>query len=177
MAKAKFESKLDPDWEDKPEWRRKVDHVTRLKIAGYDVNTITTLTGYVPMEVNRIFEDDRVNRAIAKKNFEEAAPTIKDIIGLGLNALKATLEEMVDENVRRKMIGNVRDLASLTKVIGDLNNFLRIDQGQSTMNLETHSKSFQETRHVFQELRKKDPVFDYPQIPEAKVEDETEGNT
>lgn len=177
MGKQRTESRLNPDWEEEPEWRAKVDTVTRLKSSGYRQEDVLAITGYKPMEVSRIFNDDRVVHAIAKKNFEDAAPTVKDIIGLGLDALKSTLIEMSDPEVRRKMIANVRDLASLTKVIGDLNNFLRIDQGQSTMNLETHSKSFQETRHVFQELRKKDPVFDYPTIPEAKVEGETEGDS
>jgi len=159
-------SKLDKNWELAPEWQKKVRTVMNLKEKGFDEQQIQMVTQFEPIEVRRIVQDEKVALATAKENFKSKIPVIKDIVGMGLDAIRETLKTLNDPEVRTTMLANVRDLATLTRVVTDLNTLLRLEQGQSTENISSVSHSFQETRMVLQELKKKDPVFDYPELPE-----------
>ena len=162
--------KLDKNWELAPEWQKKVHTVMNLKEKGFDEQQIQMVTQYEPIEVRRIVQDEKVALAVAKENFKSKIPVIKDIVGMGLDAIRETLKALGDPEVRATMLANVRDVATLTKVVTDLNTLLRLEQGQSTENISTVSHSFQETRMVLQDLKKKDPVFDYPELPESTDE-------
>lgn len=101
---------------------------------------------------------------------------MQDIVGMGLEMLRDTLKECVlDSEMRRQMIGSsVKDLAALTKVVGDLNLLLRLEEGKSTQNVAVN-KSYQDTRHALQTLAKVDPVFSYPIVePLPAPEDDSE---
>lgn len=115
------------------------------------------------MEVNRIVEDETRSREVIRRTWEKKVPLMQDIVGMGLEMLRDTLKECVlDSEMRRQMIGNsVKDLAALTKVVGDLNLLLRLEEGKSTQNVAVN-KSYQDTRHALQTLAKVDPVFSYP---------------
>ena len=126
------------------------------------------------MEVSRIIEDESQNKDIIRKTWENKVPIMEDIVGMGLDMLRDTLKELVlDSDMRRQMLGNVRDIASLTKVVGDLNLLLRLEAGKSTQNVAVN-RSFQDTRHALQTLAKVDPVFSYPIVEALPQPEEDE---
>lgn len=122
------------------------------------------------MEVSRIIEDEEINRDIIRATWEKKTPIMRDVVGMGLDLLRETLAEMtLDSGLRRDMLGGMRDIQALSKVIADLNLLLRLEEGKSTQNVAVN-RSFQDTRHALQNLAKVDPVFSYP----VKAEDITE---
>jgi len=161
MAKRKLiEEKVY--WRESPEWHRQVQQVLKLKERGFDETQTIEITQLPQTEVKRILEEEEVNREIIKKQWEQKVPIMRDIIGMGLNGIKETLKEMADAEVRRKMIRTVNDLGALTKVVESLNTLLRLEEGKSTANIETHKTvTYRETRNALDELAKVDPVFDY----------------
>jgi hypothetical protein len=166
----KPKSTINVNWQQTPEWQKKVSTVMRLKEKGYDENQIQMVTQFEPIEVRRICNDESIAVTTARENLKNKIPLIKDIVGMGLEAIKETLKTLQNPEVRANMLAKVSDVAALTKVITDLNTLLRLEQGQSTENISTVTRSYQETRMVLQELKKKDPVFDYPELPEPSHE-------
>lgn len=128
------------------------------------VEQIMALTGVQPMHVRRIVEDDKIAIEVAKQNFQNKLPIIKDIIGMGLEGIHATLMEMANPEVRHRMITKMQDLTMLSRVMADLHTMLRLEQGQATEINNSVSHSYNETRMVLKELREKDLVFDYPEM-------------
>lgn len=143
----------------------------KLKTKGFEEHQIANLTSIPPMEISRIFNDEKVAAAIAKENYEKKIPIMKDVVGMGLEVIKNCLIEMMDPEIRKGMVKNVKDLATLQGVVQDLSMLLRLEEGKSTENISISKRSYQETRFAIQELKKIDPVFDYPELPEKIVED------
>lgn len=129
------------------------------------MSQIIALTGIDSHEVHQIVRDENIAKLAAKKNFEERLPLIKEIVGLGLEQINRVFKDMsTDEVYRAVMITSAKDLTAITKVISDLNTLLRLDQGQSTEHVLTHT--YQETRTILEDFRKRDVVFDLPALPE-----------
>jgi hypothetical protein len=156
-------------------WQEKVEKVTALRLRGMQVDQIVALTGIDDKSVRKIaanedFKDGvkKIHNDITKEALESKVPILKEIVGISLTAIKEKLLELKDPEIRDKMIGSARDLAALGKLATDLNTLLRLELGQSTQNVESVSHSYQETRIILQELKKKDPVFDYPELPDVK---------
>lgn len=159
---------LDPAWQQSPEWRKKVDTVNKLKCAGYGEEQIAAVTLYPPIEVRRIIEDDLEAQKYAKSNFDQQLPVMKDIVGMGLKAIQDALKELlIDPELRRRALGRICDVKDLTKIVVELNSLIRLDQGQSTQNIAVSRNNYQETRVILQELKKIDPVFSYPELPDV----------
>lgn len=157
------------DTERSRDWRLLVEKVQKCKEQGLPEHMIVNLVKTNTTIVKRILEDDKMADEAAREVFEKKIPTIKNIQMLSLGLINQTLKDMAcDDELRKTMISKISDLGVLTKVISDLNTLMRLDLGQSTQNVVVHQHSYQETRELLQELKKKDPVFDYPELPEAK---------
>lgn len=139
--------------------------------AGFDVEEIVKMTGIDNQRVAVIVKDESINNAVARQNFQNKVPLIKDIVGLGLDVMKDTLKALQDSKVRTRMIRRPSDLAALMSVINGLNIMLRLDQNQSTENTSTVNRTFQQTKVMLQELKTLDPVFGetYPVEPTEKT--------
>lgn len=159
-------------WKETPEWQDQVRKVLKLKETGFDVEQTVEITQLEPMRVRRILEEEEVNCEIIKKQWEEKVPLMRDIIGMGLNGIREVLKEMADPEIRSKMIRHVADLKALTGIVESLNILLRLEEGKSTQNVSTITRSYQDTRVVLEGLAKVDPVFSYPQIPYTETDGE-----
>lgn len=167
-------SKLPVTLDERPEWKQKVDRVHKLVAQGFTEDQITSLTLYPKMEVDRIISEERYAKEIAEKNYQTKIPVMREIIGGGLEVLNAAIKEMHDPEVRRKMIPGVGQMAALKNIIQDLEMLIRLNEGKTTANVGVVQRRYSETRTVIQDLRKIDPVFEYPElpnIPEEKVDE------
>lgn len=155
-----------------PEWRRAVNEVYRLSAKGKTETEIVTKTKLDVHLVKRILEDDSIADKHARRIYADKVPTIEKIIGSSLHVLNKTMGEIATkESMRKKMIRNVKDLELLKNVVKDLNILLRLELDKSTENVAiggsvNHAHTYEQTRVAIQELRKVDPVFDYPELPE-----------
>lgn len=159
-------------WKETPEWQDQVRKVLKLKERGFDVEQTVEIAQISPMHVRRILEEEEVNCEIIRQQWEGKVPLMRDIIGMGLNGIREVLKEMVDPEIRSKMIRHVADLKALTGIVESLNILLRLEEGKSTQNVAVN-RSYQDTRVVLQDLAKVDPVFSYPQIPYTETDGET----
>jgi hypothetical protein len=167
--KRKVEAPPKIHFRETPEWQEDVRRVLKLKERGFDPEQSAEIVQIAPMRVRRILEEEEINCAIIKKQWDEKVPLMRDIIGMGLNGIKETLKEMVDPGVRKQMIRHVADLKALTGIVESLNLLLRLEEGKSTQNVAVN-RSYQDTRVVLQDLAKVDPVFSYPQIGDGSDE-------
>lgn len=152
-----------------PEWKRVVDRVLFLKHKGYTQDQILSLVEADKHAVLRILEDEAIADERARLEWDKKIPTIKEIMSCCLSTVR---DEMLrissDKDYRSMMIRGVRDVALLTNMARDLNTLLRLELGQSTENVsikQSVTHSYQQTRAVIQDLKKVDPVFDYPELP------------
>ena len=157
------------DWENSPEWQKKVRLVLNFKGRGYNEQQIAIQTQITPMEVRRIYNDEAIAKAAALKAYNEMIPVIRETVGLGLDAIREGLKEMtLDPEFRAKHLSRLSDFNMLTSIIEKLNGILRLEEDKSTVNVASNitRRSYQETRQAIQELKKVDPVFDYPKLAE-----------
>lgn len=161
--------KPEPNWQQKPEWLEQVKKVKSLQEKGYDEKFIANVTDYPPIEIKRICEDEQIAQARAKENYLQKIPIMKEIIGMGLEGIREFLKELIlDPEKRTEAIKTVAQANTLKSLITDLEMLVRLEEGKSTANLAVNQNhSFQQTREAIQQLRKIDPVFDYPQLPEV----------
>ncbi len=152
-----------------PDWENKIETVTKLAVKGFTISQIIAKTEFPDYVVRKILRDnrtkaciDKVQDKITQEAFRHKVPMLKEIVSMSLTAIKETLEDLKDPEVRKEMLSRPSDLAALSKIATDLNALLRLELGQSTQNVETISHNYQETKIILQDLKKKDPVFDYP---------------
>lgn len=151
-----------------PLWEQKVETVMGWAVKGLTVNQIIAKTDLDDLTVRKILRDKRTKDCVEKAQhkilvaaFKHKVPMLRDIVDLSLTAIKESLEELKDPERRREMLGRVSDIASLAKLVTDLDGLLSKELGQVTAT-ETISHNYQETKIILQELKKKDLVFDYP---------------
>lgn len=170
MAKQKKETKLNPNWQQTPEWVEQVKKVKSLQEKGYDEKFIATVTDYPAIEIKRICEDENIAKARAKENYVQKIPIMKEIIGMGLEGIREFLKELIlDSDKRREAIKTVAQANTLKSLITDLEMLVRLEEGKTTANIAVahgEANSYQKTREAIQELKKVDKVFDYPELPE-----------
>lgn len=163
MAKSKAQLEKENE-----KWREKVDIVTKLINRGYKAEQIISVTGYKEEDVHKICEDDRITGEAARQNFKDKSKIAEDIIGLGLEVVRAAMVDLRDPEIRRKMVTKISDVKDLLKEIQALDAMLQPPvKGPEVQGTIT----FEGTREAFQQLRKKDPIFDYPALPEPKEDD------
>ena len=158
---------------DTPEWERNVSNVITLATKGYDVTQIALATKLSEVTVNNIINNRELKRVaknvekkIIKEVYKDKIPVLKDIVGLSLQALRESLMELGDPERRREVLSQAKDMSALAKLAADVNGLLRLELGESTHNIAAVTYNFQQTRHILQDLRKQDPVFDYPVLPD-----------
>lgn len=163
----KPKEKLNLNWKASPEWQKKVDAVVALKKRGFGEEAIVAVAQVPGMEVRRILEDEEITKEIAVAGYEGQIDLMKDIIGMGLEALSQALKDIVtDGDVRRSVFKKVSDLAAMKNIVQDLSMLVRLQEDKSTENVHIHNtRSYEDTRLAIQQLKKSDPVFDYPELP------------
>jgi len=154
-----------------------VELVSEMRLKGMDCTEISAATGLQYEVVKKICNNETVkqevrsiHKGIAERTYEDKVPLLKEIVDLSLNAVKDKLLQLRDPEVATLMIKDARDLAAIGKLATDLNSLLRLELGKSTHNIETVSHNYQETKIILQQLKNKDPVFDYPELPDVKTE-------
>lgn len=161
--------KVELNWQEKPEWRRKVDVVTNLKAKGFTEDAIANLSDVPAIEIKRIIEDEETTRAIAKKNYGNQIPMMKEIIGMGLEAMSRQIKDLLlDDGLRKMVLLRASDMAAFNRVIQDLSMLVRLEEGKTTQNIGVGigvTKSYEKTREAIQQLKEVDPVFTYPELP------------
>ena len=164
--------KSNPNWQETPEWVEQVKRVKSLQEKGFAEDMIATLTEYPAIQVKRICEDENIAKARAKENYLQKIPIMKEIIGMGLEGIREFLKELIlDPDKRKEAIKTVAQANTLKTLISDLEMLVRLEEGKSTANLAVQQNhNFQQTREAIQNLRKLDPVFDYPELPEKADE-------
>lgn len=121
--------------------------------------------------LQKIIEDRE--KQITRKILKEKVPILKEIVALALDNTKSFLKELSDPEVRAVRLKTIRDARDLSQIALDLNGLLRLELGQSTQNVKHEVElSLDETKKVFDDLRRVDKVFEYPVIDAEVVETE-----
>lgn len=155
-------------------WEEKVRIVAHCYLKGFTVDEIVAKHDIPTQQVVRILAQDefkkgmkRVEEKVTEETLKDKLPLLKKITGDALSVLSGLIEKLQDdENYRMMMITNVRDLKALGDVATQVNGLLRLEKGQSTENIAIQQNSYQETKVLIDDLRKVDPVFEWPQLPE-----------
>jgi hypothetical protein len=155
----------DEKWQELPKWKQQAEKVLRLAQSGMSDEQIADLVQLKTFEVKRLVEDDHFGKSKAIENYKNKIPLMRNCVGLGLESLQAVLLEMLDPNYRAKMLQKMSDVDALKNVVKDINVLLRLEENKSTVNIAS-AQSYQKTRAVIEMLRKEDPIFDYPELPE-----------
>lgn len=154
-----------------PGWRDVVKKVQKLNASGMTEDAIFDVVRTDRHVIRKILKDEALAEKYAADVFAAKVPKIQEIISLSLESIHQTLKDIAtNEDVRREMIKRASDVGALVKAVTDLNTLLRLELGKSTQNVEVHNHSYQKTREAIQELKKVDPVFDYPELPEPDGE-------
>lgn len=131
---------------------------------------------YVVSVLNKAKIREYANDAIQEfkeEVFKNKIPLIKDIIGLSLTNIKEFLVEL-SQNDEKKGELKVRDIRELAEVAKSLNELMRLEQGESTINIGmnvTHQHNHTVTMEALGKLAAIDPVFEYPALPQPEVVD------
>lgn len=112
------------------------------------------------------------NEQICKKILVEKVPILTDIASMSLTHIKEWLLELDDPEVRQQRLKTVQDVRSLSAMTKELNEMLRLELGQSTLNVKHDVQlSLDQTKKIFSDLRQVDQVFDYPLEEDGEVID------
>jgi len=121
--------------------------------------------------LQKVIEDRE--KQITKRLLKEKVPVLKEIVNLALENTRTFLEELSDPEIRANRLKTIRDARDLSQIASDLNSLLRLELGQATQNVKHEVElSLDETKKVFDELRKVDKVFEYPVFEAEIVETE-----
>lgn len=154
--------KPESSWQESPDWKEKVNKVNVLKKAGFAEDLIASVIQVPPMEINRIIEDEERTRALATKNYEKKIPMMRDVIGLGLEALSRTMRDIIqDDEKRKELLQSVGDLVKMKDLIKDMELLVRLSENKSTNNLAIAATA----RETIEAVKAIDPVFSYPELP------------
>lgn len=114
-------------------------------------------------KTNAIEEARALKQEIKEEVLSEKVPALKKIVGLSLQVVQEYLTNLAVDKIKQSAltVKEVRDISGIAK---DLNELLRLELGQSTQNVEVVQYSYQQTQVVLEDLRKIDPVFEYPEL-------------
>lgn len=159
-------------WQRTPEWLQLVEKVKTLEKTGLSSEQIAAITNENAHAVKRIIEDEQIADQWARRAFDQKIPKIQRIITLSLTGIEEQLTEMSKSpKLRREMLGTARDVVALGELATKLNTLLRLELGQSTANVSQKVEhTYTKTREVLQKLKKADPIFDFPTLPEQPTE-------
>lgn len=159
MTKKQPKQKLDPFWEKRPEWLEKVDKVMKLTQKGFNQDQIIAITDIPQIEVRRIQEDENYIRDLVDRNNKEAVPLMERIRALGLEVLGEFMKELVQPEVRSRLVKSVKDAIAVKVLVNDMTLLIRLEKDKSTQNIAVNSNV---TKQTIEYAAKVDPVFSYP---------------
>lgn len=158
-------------------WKRNAELVMEicLKEDGLSVAEIAQRANLSPTVVKAI-----VSRAALRKEAEakrkeitqavmvEKVPLLKEIVGLSLTTVKEFLETLSKDEDRKADL-TVADVKGLATIGKELNEMLRLELGQATQNVQVVQYSYTEAKNLLDNLRKLDPVLEYPELEDVEA--------
>lgn len=117
-----------------------------------------------------------VREEFKQELYKERLPLAEQIIGLSMTGLRDRLHQIVTDPDQLKQL-TIQDLKSLKDIGTGVNEFLRLELGKSTENVEINTYTHKNLQVVIQDLSKVDKVFNFEKIKELPEPDELhEGN-
>lgn len=108
-----------------------------------------------------------VKKQLVTEILRTKVDALKEIVDLSLSGVCTFLKA-------HPVPANFKEAKDLAGIVKNLNEVLRLELGQSTQNVETKVKfSLDDTQHILSELKKIDPVFEYPML-DAPEQNESE---
>lgn len=135
--------------------------------VAYDLRLSTKRVEQCAKKANLLQEAKAIKQEVKNEIFRDKVPLLKDIVNLSLNSVKEFLTELAQtpERLHALSLIEVKNLASIGV---DLNEMLRLEMGQSTQNIEVVQYSYNETKVMLEDLKKIDPVFEYPELDDVE---------
>lgn len=112
-------------------------------------------------------EATQLREAITEEVYKGKVPFLKEVVGLSLNVVKDFLVDLTT-NQDKKDAMTAQDAKHITNIAKDLNELLRLELGEATQNIHVVQHTLAETKIVLEDLRKKDKIFDYPEIEDGE---------
>lgn len=111
-----------------------------------------------------------VDDYVENKFSYDKSPVSEEIVVSGLSSMKEFMKELEDPQIRKLRLSTIQDAKALSSIIKEQNEILRVEQGKANSFVKHEVElSLDQTKKVFSDLRRIDPVFDYP------LEEEEEG--
>lgn len=104
-----------------------------------------------------------VRQEVKEEMLLAKVPILEEIVSLSLNTVKEFLVELSTNEVKKVLL-TTKEAKDIMAICKDLNEMLRLELGQSTQNLAVVEMSYDQTKNLLDDLRAKDPVFEYPLI-------------
>lgn len=117
----------------------------------------------VAKKANLIIESKKFQSEVKEEVLKDKVPILKEIVGTSLTAVQEYLVELGTNKERLHSL-SVSEMKGLADVAKSLNELLRLELGQSTQNVQVVQYSFNEAKVMLEDLRKIDPVFEYPAL-------------
>lgn len=114
---------------------------------------------------------DKMIQEIKEEVYGPKIPILKEIVDMTLEQVRDALV-LLGQDQERKSKFSPRDIRDLASVGRELNELMRLEMGQSTQNINKVTSSTQNVHVLLEDLRKIDPIFEYPETIEMKKEDE-----
>lgn len=152
-----------------PQDAEDISRVVEMAMDGFSVQEIIRETGFPAPYVRNLIKkaelEGKVKDAISEIKAEiikDKVPILKDIAAHTLNGVL----EFVQTDLSSK-ITCIKDAKDLVDMVGKLNEMIRLDEGKSTQNIGISATvtTYTQTREVIEQLKKYDPVFEYPELP------------
>lgn len=123
----------------------------------------------IAKKANLVAESKRFQGEVKEEVLKDKVPILKEIVGTSLTAVQEYLVEL-GANKERLHSLSVSEMKGLADVAKSLNELLRLELGQSTQNVQVVQYSFNEAKVMLEDLRKIDPVFEYPALDHEESE-------
>ncbi len=132
-----------------------------------EFNLPTERIHMVAKKANLVEESKKFQKEIKEEVLRDKVPLLKEIVDVSLSSVKEYLVELGQNKERLHSLA-VSEMKSIADVAKSLNELLRLELGQSTQNVQVVQYSFNEAKVMLEDLRKIDPVFEYPALEDDK---------
>lgn len=142
-------------------------------LKGASIDEIVMTTGFprrlVWSVANKRVVREQVVRA-TREILEAKVPILEEITELTLTAVRDWLKETIDPanaELRNQRLAEAKDVRALAQIARELNDMLRLELGKQTSNTPVVQYNFDQAKVLLQNLRERDPVFEYPELLDA----------
>jgi hypothetical protein len=145
-------------------------------LKGAGVDEICLTTGYPRRFVYQVAHRKTLADEVRKTTravLEAKVPILEEITELTLTAVRDWLKETIDpanEELRAIRLREAKDVRALAQIASELNDMLRLELGKQTSNAPIVQYNFDQAKILLQNLREKDPVFEYPALDAPREE-------